>query len=83
MQLHNRQRLEKYRSAYNGWVNDRVLANMDGAAINEILSVIREEWDPGYTVQAWCGHCRAEMITYAFEKMDADKENTEVLKVKF
>lgn len=77
MQPHNRQRLEKYRRQYNAWVNDRVLYDLDGAAKNEIIDVIRQEWNPGYTTDLWCGSCVAKMLEYAFRSMD-----TEVVKIK-
>lgn len=83
MQQANRTILEQYRSYYNSWVSDQVLNNMDGKAINDILGVIRAEWDPAYTVNSWCGHCRAKMIEFAFQRMDADKQtDTDVVKIK-
>lgn len=80
MQPENRTRLEKYRKMYEAWVNDQVLYNMDGAAKNEILEVIRQEWAPGYVAEMWCGSCLAKMIVFAFQNMD--KEKTTV-KIKF
>lgn len=80
MQPENRNRLEKYREMYNAWVNDQVLYNMDGAAKNEIIDVIRKEFNPGYVTELWCGSCVAKMLVYAFEQMD--KEITTV-KIKF
>lgn len=62
--------LEKYRPIYNIWMNDRVLKDLDGAAKNEILSVIRKEINPEYTVMLWCGHCVAQMIEYVFKEAD-------------
>jgi hypothetical protein len=51
-------------------MNDRVLKDLDGAAKNEILSVIRKEINPEYTVMLWCGHCVAQMIEYVFKEAD-------------
>ena len=77
MQDINRQRLEKYRRQYNTWVNDRVLYDLDGAAKNEIIDVIRQEWNPGYVTDLWCGNCVVKMLELAFKSMD-----TEVVKIK-
>ena len=44
---------------------------------NEILRIIREEWDANYHVDMWCGHCRAKMLVYAFER-----SKTDVVKIK-
>jgi len=35
--------------------------------------VIRDEWNPGYTVMEWCGHCVAEMVKMAFRNLDSIK----------
>lgn len=74
MHPHNRQTLEQYRNHYTAWVNDKCLYSMDGGE-NEVLRIIREEWDPVHTVDLWCGSCRAKMLVYAFEQMD--KESTQ------
>lgn len=71
MLAHNRQALERFRGHYNAWVKDKCLNSMDGGE-NDILRIIREEWDPFKTVDLWCGSCRAAMLVYAFEKMDAE-----------
>lgn len=55
-------------------MNDACLYSMDGGE-NDVLRIIREEWDPVHTVDLWCGVCRAKMLVYAFEQMD--KESTQ------
>lgn len=77
---HNRQRLESYRQYYDSWVNDRYLFSLGGDVKEDIQRIIREEWQPGYTCQMWCGYCVAKMIVLAFESMDNE---TETVKVKF
>lgn len=75
MREENRTTLEQYRRQYNAWVNDTVLYDLDGAAKQKIIEVIRAEWDPYYSTDVWCGHCVAKMLVYAFEQMD--KESTQ------
>jgi len=87
MFAHNRQSLERFRNHYNAWVNDKSLLYMDGGE-NDILKIIREEWDPQHRVDLWCGSCRAKMLVYAFEMMDkeatqaAPPMKTTVVKIK-
>lgn len=69
MQQLNIDKLEKYRSKLNLWVNDQT-CHLGGAEKDEILQVIREEFNPGYTVDMWCGSCVVSMMTYAFRAMD-------------
>lgn len=76
MRQENRESLEKYRSHYNQWVGSKNLLPMNGGE-NEILRIIREEWDANYHVDMWCGHCQAKMLVYAFER-----SKTDVVKIK-
>jgi hypothetical protein len=69
MSPENRAALERYRGHYDAWVNDKCLYSLDGGE-NEILRVIREEWDPTYKADLWCGSCRAKMVVFAFQMMD-------------
>lgn len=73
---HNRQALEAIRPDYVNWTVNKCLNQFNW---QEVQRVIREEWDPGYTVDYWCGHCLTEMLKFAFGKMDAE---TEVIKIK-
>lgn len=75
MKQSNRERLERYRSQYQTWVNSQYL-NLSADAKAEILQIIRAEWDAGYSPDLWCGSCVAKMLVYAFEQMDADKTDS-------
>lgn len=83
MQPHNKTSLESFRNIYNAWVNDKVLYGMNA---EEILRIIREEWDPGHSVEMWCGHCRAKMLVFAFQRMDQEATQaappTDTVKIK-
>lgn len=70
MNQHNIDRLESYRSKLTEWINDRT-CHLDGAAKNEILEIIRKEFNPNYHVDLWCGKCVVDMLVYAFREMDA------------
>ena len=77
MSPENRARLEKYRPIYSMWVNDKVLLNTSFA--NEVQEIIRQELNPGYTAQTWCGKCCADMLELAFRHLDSlpkDESNT-------
>ena len=69
MSPENRQRLEKYRQIYTMWVNDEVLLNTSFAS--EVQDIIRQELNPGYTAQTWCGKCCADMLELAFRHLDS------------
>jgi len=69
MSPENRARLEKYRQIYTMWVNDNVLLNTSFA--NEVQDIIRQELNPGYTAQTWCGKCCADMLELAFRHLDS------------
>lgn len=66
-----KQRLEYYRQKYNQLINDSELHLLPHERA-EIIDIIRKEWNPGYTVMEWCGHCVAEMVKYAFNLLDND-----------
>lgn len=65
----NRAKLESYRPKLVEWVNDQT-CHLDGIAKQEILNIIREEFNSGYQVDLWCGHCVVKMMEYAFREMD-------------
>lgn len=79
MQPENRDRLEKYREHYNRLVKDDSL-NLSHEGRNEIVDVIRKEFNPGYTYMEWCGKCVADMVKYAFSELD--KRPVDIIKVK-
>ena len=67
MKQSNRQSLEAFRHVYSSrsaGINDN---------LNEVLRIIREEWDAHYSVNMYCDSCKLKMIDFAFGKMDADK----------
>lgn len=70
MQQSNIDKLEKYRHKLNLWVNDQT-CHLGGAEKNEILQVIREEFNPDYTADMWCGSCVVSMMVFAFQQMDS------------
>jgi hypothetical protein len=74
MSPHNRERLEKHRHIY---VNR---SSNGGDWANEILDIIRAEWDPGYNVMMFCGSCLLTMVDFAFNKMDSE---TDIINIKF
>jgi len=68
----NREKLEQYRGKYNTLIADQTL-NLQPHERQDIINVIRDEWNPGYTVMEWCGHCVAEMVKMAFRNLDSIK----------
>ena len=69
MQSSNRDKLEKYRPKLAVWVNDQT-CHLNGGERQEILDVIRAEWDVTYHIDMYCGVCVVKMLVYAFERMD-------------
>lgn len=70
MDQRNREKLEQHRSKLALWINDNT-CNLDGQEKQDILDVIRAEFNPGYTVNLWCGSCVVSMMEYAFREMDS------------
>lgn len=65
----NRDKLEKHRPKLNLWINDQT-CHLDINEKQEILDVVREEFDPNYHLDPWCGSCVVRMMEYAFKRMD-------------
>lgn len=66
MSPQNREKLEKYRFV----LNNRSFTPSPGFDLNEVLEVIREEWDRDYTVDWSCNYCVMKMVETAFSKID-------------
>lgn len=71
----NRTSLETFRNTYSAWVNDKCLYQYDW---QEVLRIIREEWDPGRTVDHWCGVCVAKLLVDAFIRMDGEMDTVRI-----
>lgn len=65
MSPENRAKLEKYRPKYDTLLSSDYIT-LDVNEKNEIVDVIRAEFDAGYSYQPWCGYCVAQMVKYAF-----------------
>ncbi len=70
MTLSNRNILEQHRPKLYLWINDNT-CHLDINEKQQILNVIRAEFNPVYQVDLWCGHCVAKMLEYAFKEMDS------------
>lgn len=66
MKQSNIEKLEKYRYVLEG----KSFSKVPGYDLNEVLEVIRDEWDPGYNVDFFCGYCVLKMVENAFNKMN-------------
>ena len=69
MKRSNIDKLQKYRPKLNEWLNDQT-CHLDIQAKQEILDVIKEEFNSGYSVDMYCGHCVVKMMEYAFQELD-------------
>lgn len=69
MNQSNIDKLEKYRPKLAMWINDQT-CHLDGTAKQDILNIIREEFEPMYHVDMWCGPCVVKMLVFAFKRMD-------------
>ena len=45
-----------------------------GEQVQEILRIVREEFDPHYSVDAWCSSCVMNMVIFAFGRLDSLKK---------
>lgn len=81
MKPENRDKLEKYRRVYQGWVNDKTL-DLKAHERDEIFQVIKEEFNPAYSYMEWCGHCVGQMVEYAFTELDKRPVDTINVKLK-
>lgn len=75
MQQSNRNKLEQYRPKLKEWLNDQT-CHLDLQGKQDILDVIRAEWNPGYHCDMFCGKCVVNMLEYAFRCLDSDKTDT-------
>lgn len=69
MSPENIKKLEKYRYVLEG----KSFTRVPGYDLNEVLEVIRAEFNPSYTVDMFCNHCKMRMIEYAFNEMNKRK----------
>lgn len=69
MSPENRERLEKYRFV----LSERSFTPGNGLSFEEVLGIIWAEFNPNYTVNMYCDHCKMEMFKYAFNQMDNQK----------
>lgn len=69
MKQSNRDKLETYRPKLKEWLNDKT-CHLDGIEKQEILNIIREEFDPNYHADLYCGICVVRMLEHAFREMD-------------
>lgn len=70
MKEHNKEILDKH---YHHWQTLRDAQYLKGLNIHEredIVRVLREEWYPGYTYDAWCGDCMASMVKEVYQRYD-------------
>lgn len=72
-------KLEKYRPKLTVWLNDQT-CHLSAGEKQEIMDVIRAEFNPGYHTDLWCGSCVVKMLEYAFREMD---KRYDTLKINF
>lgn len=70
MKAENITALEKYRPMWNTYLQVQVIPYFDEAAKHEVLTIIQQEFDPGYSTNLWCGPCLVEMLKKAFWHLD-------------
>lgn len=70
MNQNNIDKLNQYRPKLLVWQNDKT-CHLSADEKVEIRDIIREEFNPGYTVDLFCGICVVGMLEYAFKAMDS------------
>jgi hypothetical protein len=63
-------RLEKYRGFYDQFKDLQIVRHFGIDERKDILSIIREEIDPKYNADLFCGSCVCDMLVFAFEQME-------------
>lgn len=43
--------------------------------VNEILRIVRAEWDPHYSLNTSCDSCKMDLVRYAFYSMKRDDKD--------
>lgn len=69
MQQSNIDKLNQYRPKLLVWQNDKT-CHLSGDEKMEILNIVKAEFNPGYTVDLFCGICVVGMLEYAFRELD-------------
>lgn len=67
MREENRTKLESLRHVLTG-------ESGSSGEVDEILRIVREEFDPHYTFNLYCSACIMTMVKFAFSSMDAQKK---------
>lgn len=62
--------LDANRHHYDLWLRAQYVQHLDIATRQELLNVIRREFDPGYLGQLWCPTCVVDMLKLAYTQYD-------------
>ena len=70
MKPENTAYLEAHRGIWTMYERAKIITHMDQSVKDGLLRVIREEFDPGYLVNMWCGVCVVDMLKYVYTQYD-------------
>lgn len=62
--------LDKHRHHYETYMRANFVSNYDIHVREDLLKIIRKEFDPGYQVTMWCGDCVLKMLTFCYIQYD-------------
>lgn len=71
MKPENTAYLEAHRGVWTMYEKAQIIVHMDQALKEGLLRVIREEFDPGYLANLWCGSCVVDMLKYVYTQYEA------------
>jgi hypothetical protein len=66
----NAEFLDRNRFHYDCLVKAQYVKHLDGATIDGLVRIVREEFDSGYLINTWCGDCVMNMLKFVYEQYD-------------
>jgi len=70
MRTENAKFLDENRGIYTMLVDAGIVKQLDYPTREKLLSITREEFQPGYAGNLWCQPCVCDMIKYVFGQYD-------------
>ena len=76
MKPENKHILDAHRHFWETFKRQQTMTGVTQTVKNELLKVMHEEFQPGYTYDAWCGHCVVNFIKAVYQRYERwEKEN--------
>lgn len=70
MKPENRKFLDEHRHVHDTLVKAFYVKHLDGPTRSAMVRIMREEWQPRYSPDLWCGPCVADMVLSVYRHYD-------------